>query len=176
MLAQRHSKNIHPTTGPEKAFGDSLREFRRARNFSQEQLALSSSLDRTYVSLIERGIQSPTLRTVFRICEVLEVAPSDVIRRTEALWQQARSAKPDLISVSAVFRAVPHWPLHEGDLAFLGTRTLVAAGSIKKRTAACDGNRLVVIAPSSPQRCPGKGNIDGRNAGPYRRCGVRFEP
>jgi DNA-binding XRE family transcriptional regulator len=85
VLAQRHSKNIHPTTGPEKAFGDSLREFRRARSFSQEQLALSSSLDRTYVSLIERGIQSPTLRTVFRICEVLEVAPSDVIRRTEAL-------------------------------------------------------------------------------------------
>jgi transcriptional regulator with XRE-family HTH domain len=89
-LAQRHSKNIHPTTGPEKAFGDSLREFRRARNFSQEQLALSSSLDRTYVSLIERGIQSPTLRTVFRICEVLEVAPSDVIRRTEALLAGSR--------------------------------------------------------------------------------------
>jgi transcriptional regulator with XRE-family HTH domain len=28
---------------------------------SQEQLALESGLDRTYVSLVERGVQSPTI-------------------------------------------------------------------------------------------------------------------
>jgi hypothetical protein len=31
---------------------------------SQQQLALDCELDRTYISLIERGVQSPTIRTV----------------------------------------------------------------------------------------------------------------
>ena len=69
--------------GPEKAFGQTLREVRRERAVSQEQLALTSGFDRTYISLVERGIQSPTLRTLFKICAVLEVSPSTIVRRTE---------------------------------------------------------------------------------------------
>jgi transcriptional regulator with XRE-family HTH domain len=78
-------KQIQPKTGPEKAFGQALRETRKSKKISQEQLALEGGFDRTYISLIERGINSPTVRTVVRIAATLKVAPSKIIRRMEEL-------------------------------------------------------------------------------------------
>jgi len=43
--------------GPEKAFGEALWEIRKERGISQERLALDCDLDRTYISLIERGVR-----------------------------------------------------------------------------------------------------------------------
>ncbi len=48
-----------------KLFGEILREFRTNANLSQEKLAELSSLDRTYISLLERGKRQPTLQTLF---------------------------------------------------------------------------------------------------------------
>jgi transcriptional regulator with XRE-family HTH domain len=67
--------------GTEKAFGQALREIRKSRNLSQEQLALDSDFDRTYVSLLERGLQSPTVRTIVKLAATLDVRPSVMIRR-----------------------------------------------------------------------------------------------
>lgn len=36
------------------------------------------------MSLIERGIQSPTVRTVLRLAHILESRPSTIIRRMES--------------------------------------------------------------------------------------------
>ena len=52
---------------------------------SQERLALESGFDRTYISLIERGINSPTIRVVVKIAAVLKVAPSKIVCRMEEL-------------------------------------------------------------------------------------------
>ena len=52
---------------------------------SQEALALECGLDRSYVSLLERGLRSPTVRTLFRLAEVLKTTPSELARRTEAI-------------------------------------------------------------------------------------------
>jgi DNA-binding XRE family transcriptional regulator len=54
-------------TGPERAFGKALREFRNAIDVSQEQFALDGGFDRTYISLLERGISSPTIRSLFKL-------------------------------------------------------------------------------------------------------------
>jgi transcriptional regulator with XRE-family HTH domain len=54
-------------------------------------LALKAGFDRTYVSLIERGINSPTIRVLLGIAAVLKVPPSKIIRRMEQL---IASAKP----------------------------------------------------------------------------------
>ena len=78
-------KQIQPKAGPEKAFGQALRETRKSKKISQEQLALESGFDRTYISLIERGINSPTVRAVVRIAVTLKVPPSKIIRRMEEL-------------------------------------------------------------------------------------------
>lgn len=83
LLAQQRRSHVHPRSGPERAFGQTLREVRVERGLSQEELALEGGFDRTYISLLERGVQSPTLRTVFKLSEVLQTQPSEIIRRTE---------------------------------------------------------------------------------------------
>ena len=67
------------------AFGRVLREQRIAAGVSQEALALSADVDRTFVSQIERGIRQPTLTTLVKLCNALGVAPSTIIGRMERL-------------------------------------------------------------------------------------------
>ncbi len=63
--------------------GQVLRQVREDSGISQEHLAADCGLDRTYISLIERGQRNPTLKTVFALCEALEIAPSKLIRKIE---------------------------------------------------------------------------------------------
>jgi transcriptional regulator with XRE-family HTH domain len=88
-LAQRprthRRKQIQPDSGPLRAFGQALREIRLSKGISQERLALEGGFDRTYISLIERGINSPTIRIVVGIAGVLKVPPSKIVRRMEEL-------------------------------------------------------------------------------------------
>ena len=86
----RKSRHIQPPAGLERAFGDALREIRKEHGISQEQLALDSGLDRTYVSLMERGVQSPTIRSIAKLASVLGVRPSAIILRMEALMSKGR--------------------------------------------------------------------------------------
>ena len=65
------------------AFGLILKDLRNERGLSQQQLAFDSDLDRTYISLLERGLRLPTLGTVFKVAEVLKVSPSDIVARVE---------------------------------------------------------------------------------------------
>jgi transcriptional regulator with XRE-family HTH domain len=75
----------------ERAFGEVLRQIRKRHGVSQESLGFDSRLDRTYVSLLERGLKSPTIRTLFAIAKVLDVQPSEVLRRTEDLLAKKSS-------------------------------------------------------------------------------------
>jgi transcriptional regulator with XRE-family HTH domain len=95
-LAKTNSRQIQPFSGTEKAFGEALREIRTGKDISQEQLGLQADFDRTYISLIERGIQSPTVRTVVKLAAVLQTRPSVIIRRMERILaaEGGKSAKP----------------------------------------------------------------------------------
>ena len=46
---------------------------------SQEEIAARAGVDRTYVSILERGLKSPTLETLEKICEALGTLPERVI-------------------------------------------------------------------------------------------------
>ena len=59
-----------------KAFGITLKKYRVNFPLSQEKLALNCSLDRTFISLLERGKRNPSLKTLFSICEALNVKPN----------------------------------------------------------------------------------------------------
>lgn len=65
-----------------EAFGEVLRECRAKAGCSQEALALKAELDRTYISLLERGLRQPTLETLFKLADVLEIAPATMVSRT----------------------------------------------------------------------------------------------
>jgi len=59
----------------EEAVGAELRACRNRKQISQEQLGFDAGVHRTYVSLIERGVKSPTLGVLFRLCRALDVPP-----------------------------------------------------------------------------------------------------
>ena len=66
-----------------KAFGRALREFREAKDLSQEALAFEADLDRTYISLLERGIRQPSLGTVFSLAQALSCKAVDLVATVE---------------------------------------------------------------------------------------------
>lgn len=67
----------------EKAFGQVIRELRLERNLSQEKLSELSGLDRSYVSEIERGEKTASIRTLFKIAIGLDIKPSKLLSRIE---------------------------------------------------------------------------------------------
>lgn len=70
---------------PKQALGTALREQRKKKRLSQEDLAFEAHLDRTYISLIELGRKSPTIETLLKIAAALEVKVSILIIRMEEL-------------------------------------------------------------------------------------------
>lgn len=63
------------------AFGAVLREIRDERGISQDKLAEAADLDRTYPSLIERGLRQPSLAMLFALARGLGVDPCEIVRR-----------------------------------------------------------------------------------------------
>lgn len=47
---------------------------RKAKGFSQEQLAAASDIDRSHMGFIEQGRRRPTLATLFKICGSLNMS------------------------------------------------------------------------------------------------------
>lgn len=68
-----------------KAFGKTLKEIREAKDISQENLAFEADLDRTYISLLERGLRQPSLETIFSLAKALSIRPTELVSKTEQL-------------------------------------------------------------------------------------------
>ena len=78
--------------GPEEALGEVLRAVRRRKGLSQEALAHAAEIERNYVSLVELGKHSPSVRILFKLCAVLELRPSELFTLVEQRLDQRRSA------------------------------------------------------------------------------------
>ena len=63
-------------------FGERLREVRLECDISQEDLAHTAGLHRTYVSLIERGERNVSLETIEKLANALEVEMADLMPRS----------------------------------------------------------------------------------------------
>ncbi len=68
-----------------EAFGKVLRNYRTKAGLSQEKLAEFADLDRTYISLLERGLRQPSLNIVFSLSKALDVRPHQMIEDVEKL-------------------------------------------------------------------------------------------
>ena len=62
--------------------GQVIQSYRLRKGMSQEVSGLAG-LDRTHYSKIERGLRSPTLDTLFKIAQALDIPPSDIVRQIE---------------------------------------------------------------------------------------------
>ena len=69
----------------EEAFGKVLKDVRLEKSMSQEELAYLSGLDRTFISMLERGKRQPSLTTLFDLSSALEIQPNQLINQVEKL-------------------------------------------------------------------------------------------
>jgi transcriptional regulator with XRE-family HTH domain len=65
-----------------RAFGSVLRQARRERGMSQDKLSEVCNFDRTYPSLLERGLRCPTLTMLLRLADALAVEPARLVVET----------------------------------------------------------------------------------------------
>ena len=61
----------------------SVHDRREKLGISQEELASRAGLHRTYISDIERGARNPSLKTLSRLADALELSTSDLIKLGE---------------------------------------------------------------------------------------------
>jgi transcriptional regulator with XRE-family HTH domain len=64
---------------PRIAFGKRVRELRKERNLSQEELAELAELHRNYVGGIERGERNVGLTNIVRLARGLNVRPAKLL-------------------------------------------------------------------------------------------------
>ena len=85
-----------------------VREIRKARHLSQRQLASRMQVPRTYISKIENGKAIPTLGSLERLAEALEVDVSQLVRDARSRREEEVAsilADPFLAEIAA---ALPH--------------------------------------------------------------------
>ncbi len=70
---------------PENAFAQALRHYRKKVNLSQEKLSQESDLDRSYISLLERGLRQPSLTSILKLSKALKISSANIISKVEAL-------------------------------------------------------------------------------------------
>jgi transcriptional regulator with XRE-family HTH domain len=56
-----------------------LKRFRAVQGIAQEKLALTAGVDRTMVSKIERELTNPSIETLLKLANVLDVTVSELL-------------------------------------------------------------------------------------------------
>ncbi len=63
-----------------KTFGQRIKKLRLANGLTQEGLAELSGFDRTYISLVERGMRNISLLNICKFAEALGVRPEVLLK------------------------------------------------------------------------------------------------
>jgi transcriptional regulator with XRE-family HTH domain len=78
---------------PEVAFGIVLRELRKQRGLSQEALAHEAGMERNYISLLELGRNSASVKMIFKLALALEVPVSEFMTLVEVQCKVGQKTK-----------------------------------------------------------------------------------
>lgn len=62
------------------AMGDRIKETRRMRGLTQEQLTEKVDITLEYISQIERGLKTPSMQVFIKLVEILDVSADYLIR------------------------------------------------------------------------------------------------
>lgn len=66
------------TTSLREQFGQRLRALRLQRDLTQEQLAEAAEISVDFLSLVERGVNSPSFEVIERLAKSLKVAVKEL--------------------------------------------------------------------------------------------------
>ena len=61
-------------------FGERVRQLRKQKDISQEELAHRADLHRTYIGMVERAEKNITLLNIEKIAKALEIEVSDLLK------------------------------------------------------------------------------------------------
>ena len=70
-----------------KSFGAVMRSTRLAAGISQEHLAHTADIERSYIGRIERGQSQPTLHALLKIALALDCEVADLVAPVEVNWR-----------------------------------------------------------------------------------------
>lgn len=76
-------------------FGAIVRQLRLRRGWTLMKLAQRCGMNRSYLSIVERGDNVPSLTTILEIAEVLNVDAGEIVRQVAALRVPAAMSKPE---------------------------------------------------------------------------------
>jgi transcriptional regulator with XRE-family HTH domain len=73
----------------ETLFGREIAHARVARGLSQEELGHRAGIHVSYVSQLERGLKSPSLRVILKIAEALDLPAHEFVKAVEASMRRS---------------------------------------------------------------------------------------
>ncbi len=62
-----------------KLIGMNIRKYRLQKDMSQETLSLTAGLHSAYIGKLERGEKCPTVDTLYKICEAVDVSVCEML-------------------------------------------------------------------------------------------------
>lgn len=90
LSSARSDDALVPTPSPKYALdpalvalGSAIKRIRKERGIAQEQLALLASVERSYMSSIERGMQNVGVMTVVKLSEALGVSVAQLAQEAK---------------------------------------------------------------------------------------------
>jgi transcriptional regulator with XRE-family HTH domain len=66
-------------------FGEVIRELRKERNLSQEELADKADVHRTYIGMIERGEKNITIQNIQKLAKALNVSLKSIFEKLDKI-------------------------------------------------------------------------------------------
>ncbi|MEJ2191190.1 MAG: helix-turn-helix transcriptional regulator [Nitrospirota bacterium] len=74
------------------ALGQNIKKLREKKHLSQEKLSEKADIHVSYIGQIERGLRYPSLKTLFRIADALDVRINDIFK---GIYDVRRNGKED---------------------------------------------------------------------------------
>lgn len=79
----------------EEIYSILLKDVRKKKSISQEKLAEKTGLNRIFISLIETGKRNPTLTTICKISQGLDIKASELLKLYEEKVAEMKTQKDD---------------------------------------------------------------------------------
>lgn len=94
------------------AFGPLLRDLRKQRRLTQQQLADAVGVDYTYISKVENSrVDPPSEVTIRKIATVLDADPEDLLARAGKLVPELKDAAAAEPQLALLLRTIGRKPL-----------------------------------------------------------------
>ena len=150
--------------------GKTIQRLRKAYNLSLSELAEQSGVAKSIISQIERNETNPTLATIWRLSQALDVSIERVLAAADDepfIEKSSRADTPILVSEDGKMRlAIIGWIKTVEWLQWYDVRPSPAACSIPKRISAARSSAFRCSTASSRSRSAASSSAPG----PARRC------